>query len=90
MTGQKKAFFNTVALQDNLDICAGHRMHLLNDNVGHGVILLGAGIDGCNCIDFSNTYFTHQISSVYEIIITHSYPVHGGAASSYLKPGWVL
>lgn len=82
MTGQKKVFFNTAALQGNLDVCTGYRMHLLNNNVGHGVLLLGTGTNGCNCIDFSSTYLRHQISSVYEIIITHSYPVHGGAASS--------
>lgn len=82
MCGQKKAFFNTAALRGNLDVCTGYRMHLLNNNAGHGVILLGAGINGCNCTDFSNMYFTHQISSVYKIKITHSYPVHGGAVSS--------
>lgn len=90
MTGQKKFCLNTAALQGNLDVCTGYRMHLLNNNIGNGIILLGAGINGCNCTGFSNMYFTHQISSAYEIIIIHSYPVQGGAASSYLKPGWVL
>lgn len=84
MTGQKKFCFNTAALQGNLDVCTGYRVHLLNNNIEHGVILLDAHINGCNCIDSSNIYFTDQISSVYEIIIVHSYPVHGGAASSWM------